>query len=135
MNNRFFSLQCVFVLLCLSLVCSPGAFAGERGAVAAIASLNSQNGAFIGFSSGDVLYCTRLSGCAALEGTPKAVVTALAAPPEGDSTRVWVGYDDGSVYFCTLTGGCLLQEQKSTGPMTGEQGFPTTRSKLKPRDD
>ena len=123
MTSLIGSWQGGVVLLCLSLAFNPDAYAGERGSVAAIASLNSQTGAFIGFASGDVLYCTRLSGCAALKGTPKAVVTALDAPPEGDSTRVWVGYDDGSIYFCTLTGGCLLQEQKLLGPAAGEKRF------------
>jgi hypothetical protein len=121
--------------LCLGLALISGANADERGAVAAITSLDTQTGAFIGFSSGDVLYCTRLSGCSALKGTPKAAVTAIDAPREDDSIRVWVGYDDGSVYFCTLTGGCLLQEQKATGPVTGGQAFPTARAKRRATDD
>ncbi len=117
------------VLLCLCLAFNSGAYAAERGAVTAIAALNAQAAAFIGFSSGDVLYCTRLSGCTTLIGTPKSAVTAIDAPLDGNSIRVWVGYDDGTVYFCTLTGGCLLQEQKVSGPAASERGFPTTRLK------
>ena len=135
MHNRLGGLQGACVILCLCLAISAGAYAGERGAVVAIASLDSQTGAFIGFASGDVLYCTRLSGCATLKGTPQTAVTAVNAPQEGSSIRVWVGYADGSVYFCTLTGGCLLQEQKATGPVTGKQGFPTARAKRNATDN
>jgi hypothetical protein len=92
---------------------SIGSRADEAGEVTAIAAMNSQVAAFIGYSSGAVLYCARLSGCTRLDGTPASPVTAVDSPREGDSIRAWVGYGNGSVYFCTLTGGCTEQEMES----------------------
>jgi hypothetical protein len=105
--------RCVtnFILLACCLG-SGAAYSETRGAVTALASGGSQASAFVGFSSGAVLYCTRLSGCTALEGTPGAAVTAIDTPRAGNDVRAWVGYDDGSIYFCTLTGGCILQKQE-----------------------
>ena len=94
----------------LLLLSGATAIADERGAVTAIASLNTQLSAFVGFASGAVYYCNRLSGCAQLEGTPDSAVTSLDAPGDGDTVRAWVGYENGSIYFCTLTVGCTLQE-------------------------
>jgi len=106
-----------FMLCC---VAHAGANAAERGAVTAIAALSAQTSAFIGFASGDVLYCARLSGCKSLESTPRSAVTALDITGVGDSKVVWVGYEDGTIYFCSLTGGCLLQEQVESGSPASE---------------
>jgi len=106
-----------FILCCLAHV---GANATERGAVTAIAALSAQTSAFIGFASGDVLYCARLSGCKSLEGTPRSAVTALDITGDGDSKVVWVGYEDGTIYFCSLTGDCLLQQQVESGRPASE---------------
>ncbi|MEZ5570872.1 MAG: hypothetical protein R3E64_02520 [Halioglobus sp.] len=95
------------------LLSSLGASATERGAITAIASLNTQLSAFVGFATGEVFYCNRLSGCTQLEGTPDSAVTSLDAPGDGDTVRAWVGYENGSLYFCTLTAGCVLQELSS----------------------
>jgi hypothetical protein len=97
------------------------ASAGERGAVTAIAALNAQTSAFIGFESGEVLYCARLSGCKLLQGTPRSAVTAIDIPGTGDNKVVWVGYEDGSIYFCSLTGDCALQRQEESGRPTSER--------------
>ncbi len=106
----------MFVFTC---AVSGGANAVERGAVTAIAALSAQTSAFIGFASGDVLYCARLSGCRPLTGTPGSAVTAIDIPGDGANKVVWVGYEDGSIYFCSLTGDCLLQEQvESERPMS-----------------
>lgn len=96
------------LLLCLSA--STGIHAAEHGAVNMIAAVNSQSAAFVGFASGAVLYCSRLSGCVQLEGTPTSAVTSLDAIGDGGNVKAWVGYDNGTVYYCTLTGGCELQE-------------------------
>ena len=103
------ALRCALMLGCLLV--STGSQAGERGAVTAVSASGSQASAFIGYTSGAVLYCTRLSGCTQLEGTPDSAVTALDALSEGGSIRAWVGYENGSVYFCTLTGDCILQKE------------------------
>lgn len=87
------------------------AAAEEVNAVTAIASHNSRDAAFIGYASGEVSYCSRLSGCTVLEGTPSSPVTSMDIPRQGSNARAWVGYASGSVYFCTLTGGCIAQEQ------------------------
>jgi len=115
------------VILFLCFTINVGAYAGERGAVTAIAALGAQTSAFIGFATGDILYCARLSGCKPLAGTPKSAVTAIDIPRDGDSIMVWVGYEDGHIYFCTLTAGCLLQEQVLSGRMSGERGAGDSR--------
>jgi hypothetical protein len=111
MGSRIRSPKIPGIFLVVGMVFSMTAGAGERGAVTAIASLSSQVSAFIGFSSGTVLYCTRKGGCTELEHTPRSAVTTIDTPREGDSIRAWVGYEDGSILFCTLTGGCVVQEQ------------------------
>jgi hypothetical protein len=100
----------IVTLLALAGVGS-NAYTDERGSVTAVASVGAKNAAFIGFSTGAVLYCNRIGGCTQLEGTPQSAVTAIDTPRRGDSTRAWVGYENGSIYFCTLTGQCTLQEQ------------------------
>jgi len=102
----------VAVLLCLLLVSR--AHAAEHGAVTAIAALNAQTSVFVGYASGAVYYCTRLSGCTQMDGTPASAVTALDVLHEGGIVRAWVGYENGTLYFCTLTGGCSLQELSAT---------------------
>lgn len=110
------------VIFIFSCAASGGAIAAERGAVTAIAALSAQTSAFIGFSSGDVLYCARLSGCKSLAGTPQSAVTAIDIPGNGQNKVVWVGYEDGSIYFCSLTGDCLLQKQVELERPAMEQG-------------
>ena len=85
--------------------------AEDPSPVTAIASHNTRDAAFIGYASGVISYCSRLSGCAVLDGTPEAAVTTIDVPRQGKSVRAWVGYDNGEVYFCTLTGDCVLQEE------------------------
>lgn len=87
------------------------ASAEEVSAVTAIASHNTRDAAFIGYASGVVSYCSRLSGCTVLEGTPSSSVTSMDIPRQGSNARAWVGYANGSVFFCTLTGGCIAQEE------------------------
>lgn len=107
------SFRCVRSLaLSVALLSGVSAHAAEHGAVTAIASLSDQTAAFVGFSSGVVLYCTRLGGCTELAGTPSSAVSALDTPREGSGIRAWVGYEDGSIYFCTLTGACTRQKQE-----------------------
>jgi hypothetical protein len=96
------------VLLCI--LASTGVHAAEHGAVTKIAAVNSQSAAFVGFASGAVLFCSRLSGCTELDGTPSSPVTSLDALGEGGNIKAWVGYENGTLYYCTLTGGCELQE-------------------------
>lgn len=98
--------------LLLSLVLPASANANdETGPVTAIASHNFKDAAFIGYESGAVSYCSRLSGCTMLDGTPEAAVTSMDVPRQGTNARAWVGYDNGEVYFCTLTGDCTRQEE------------------------
>lgn len=96
--------------LLLCALASTGLHAQERGAVRVIAAVNSQSAAFVGFASGAVMYCSRLSGCTELAGTPTVPVTSLDAIGDSGNVKAWVGYDNGAVYYCTLTGGCELQE-------------------------
>jgi hypothetical protein len=98
------------------------ALAGDRGSVTAVASLSSQVSAFVGFSSGAVLYCTRKGGCTELEGTLGSRVTAIDIPRGIDSMRAWVGYEDGSVLFCTLTGGCIVQDLQAQQQIVPNRG-------------
>ncbi len=121
MRDSIFGYGIRHLVFLLCFAASWEVYADERGAVTAIASLNAQTSAFIGFSSGDILYCTRLSGCSALEGTPKSAVTAIDSPREEGSVMVWVGYENGHIYFCTLTGGCSIQEQILSGRLPGER--------------
>jgi hypothetical protein len=109
-------------VLSLSYMVQPSfAIADDVAPVTAIASHNSKDAAFIGYASGAVSYCSRLSGCTVLDGTPAAAVTSLDIPRQGSNVRAWVGYANGDVYFCTLTGGCIRQqsdqkwEQKKRG--------------------
>jgi hypothetical protein len=92
------------------LLASFGSAAAERGAVTVIAAANAQSSVFVGFANGAVLFCSRLSGCTELEGTPVSRVTSLDTQGDGSNTKAWVGYENGSLYFCTLTGGCIPQE-------------------------
>lgn len=108
--------------LTLCLAASAGLHAAERGAVTRIAAVDAQSAAFVGFASGAVLYCSRLSGCTALEGTPASAVTSLDAIGDGGNVKAWVGYENGSIYYCTLTGGCELQEQT---PNPGKSKLPS----------
>ena len=110
MNSKTYRIGTRLVLVPMLFLSCVGAFGGDRGSVTAVASLSSQVSAFIGFSSGAVLYCTRKGGCIELEGTSRSPVTVIDTPRGGDSIRVWVGYEDGSVLFCTLTGGCIVQD-------------------------
>ena len=111
------------LMLIICCVGSTGAYAQARGAVTALASGGGQASAFVGFASGAVLYCTRLSGCTALDGTPASAVTAVDTPRGGTDVRAWVGYEDGSIYYCTLTGGCLLQTQEASAEKPSRGDF------------
>jgi hypothetical protein len=112
--------RAVTFTLCCAV--NSGANAVERGAVTAIAALTSQTSAFIGFASGDVLYCARMSGCKSLAGTPRSAVTAIDITGDGENKVAWVGYTDGSIYFCSLTADCLLQDQVELQRPAIEQG-------------
>ena len=107
-----------------------GACAGDRGSVTAVASMSSQVSAFIGFSSGALLYCTRKGGCTELVGTSNSPVSAIDTPGEGSSIRAWVGYESGSVLFCTLTGGCIDQDLNAQPQILPRRGSSSLNRKL-----
>jgi hypothetical protein len=92
----------VFIMLCTLLFASQA----HADKVSAIAGMSGKPGAFIGYESGEVFYCSAIGDCMKLSGTPNSPVTALGTSLSATNVLAFVGFANGNVYSCTPPNNC-----------------------------